>query len=165
MDALPLPLSLHQAERYAIAPALDLLPDSMDSKEARCLLLAIGLQESGFQTRRQKRGPARGLWQFERGGGVSGVLRHPASAALAKRVCAARGVTADSPSVYLLLEHDDILAAAFARLLLWTDPAPLPALGQADAAWDYYESTWRPGKPHPERWAGHYAAALKAVRA
>lgn len=51
-------------------PALKLLP-SMDSVRARMMLLAIGLQESRFEHRRQLgNGPARGFWQFESGGGV-----------------------------------------------------------------------------------------------
>ena len=111
------------------------------------MLLAIGLQESRFVHRRQIGGPARGFWQFEQGGGVRGVLAHPASAALARQVCQVRGVPPTAPSVYSRLELDDVLAAAFARLLLWTDPARLPRTGDADAAWALYLRTWRPGKP------------------
>ena len=106
----------------------------MDTPQARCMLLAIGLQESRFVHRRQIGGPARGFWQFEQGGGVRGVLAHPASAALARQVCQVRGVPPTAPSVYSRLELDDVLAAAFARLLL-TDPARLPRTGDADAAW------------------------------
>ncbi len=35
----------------------------------------------------------------------------------------------------------------FARLLLWTDAKPLPAIGDEQGAWDYYLRNWRPGKP------------------
>ena len=56
------------------------------------MLLAIGLQESRLTHRRQIGGPARGLWQFERGGGVAGVLRHAASRDHALSVCDARRV-------------------------------------------------------------------------
>ena len=45
-------------------PAAKLLP-GMDSAKARVMLLAIGLQESRFEHRRQIGGPARGFWQFE----------------------------------------------------------------------------------------------------
>lgn len=48
----------------------------MDSAAARCQMLAIGLQESRLQHRRQNGGPARGFWQFEKGGGVKGILFH-----------------------------------------------------------------------------------------
>ena len=47
--------------------------------------------------------------------------------------------------VYQAFEHDDVLAAIFARLLLWTDPYSLPKLGDADGAFNLYIRTWRPG--------------------
>ena len=79
--------------RDAIDPALALLPGKMDNDRARVQMLAMGLQESRFIHRRQLgNGPARGLWQFERGGGVKGVLEHPASAALARDICIAMDV-------------------------------------------------------------------------
>ncbi|WP_424917654.1 hypothetical protein [Achromobacter spanius] len=147
----------------AIAPALGLLPANRDTRAARVMLLAIGLQESRFLHRRQIKGPAVGFWQFERGGGVRGVLAHPSSWADARAVCAIRDVEPTSTGVYNSLAHDDILAAAFARMLLWTDPKRLPSLGDADGAWSLYLRTWRPGKPHPETWPALYAQALAAV--
>ncbi|SFL64095.1 hypothetical protein [Azotobacter beijerinckii] len=145
----------------AIAPALALLPTRMSSPQAEAMLLAIGLQESGFIHRRQIGGPARGFWQFELGG-VRGALQHPLSRPHALAVCKARNVEPAETAVYAALEHDDVLAAAFARLLLWTDPAPLPAVGEVGAAWDLYVRTWRPGKPHRDRWDGCYARAMYA---
>ncbi|MFE0843120.1 hypothetical protein [Achromobacter insolitus] len=147
----------------AVNPALALLPVKMATTAARVQLLAIGLQESRFLHRRQIKGPAMGFWQFERGGGVRGVLSHPSSWQAAREVCAARGVKPTATDVYNMLEHDDVLAAAFARLLLWTDPARLPAVGEVDAAWALYLRTWRPGKPHPQTWGGLYAQALVEV--
>ena len=91
------------------------------------------------------RGPARGLWQFERGGGVLGVLQHPQSRVHAQRVCDARGVEPDSRSVWERMETDDALACAFARLLIWTDQLVLPAATDAEGAWRLYLRTWRPG--------------------
>lgn len=108
-------------------------------------------------------GPARGFWQFEQGGGVRGVLTHAASAALARQVCEVRGVAPTSAAVYAQLESDDVLAAAFARLLLWTDPARLPAVGDSQGAWDLYARTWRPGKPHPQTWPALHAQAVAEV--
>ncbi|MNG31598.1 hypothetical protein D3C84_1174300 [compost metagenome] len=67
-------------------------------------------------------------------------------------------------AVYVAIEHDDVLAAALARLLLWTDPGKLPKLGDEQGAWDLYLRTWRPGKPHPETWPALYAQALEAVQ-
>lgn len=135
----------------------------IDSPEARVMLLAIGLQESRFIHRRQVGGPARGFWQFEQGGGVRGVLRHEVSHELAQQVCDARGVAATSEAVYEALDDDDILAGCFARLLLWTDPARLPGVGNVDPAWALYTRTWRPGKPHRHTWGGLYLAAMGEV--
>jgi hypothetical protein len=148
-----------------IAPALALLPPRMDSPRARLLLLAICGQEAAFKHRRQLGGPARSLWQFEKNGGVKGVLTHPASRGFAEAICAERGL-GDSPTlaqVYTALEFDDILAACFARLLLWTDPAPLPNVGAETPAWEYYLRNWRPGKPHPNSWPANYRKATNAV--
>jgi hypothetical protein len=147
-----------------VGPGLALLPSKMDSERARVMLLAIGLQESRFEHRRQIGGPARGFWQFERAGGVQGVLRHPATAALAEAVCRERSVEPNAAAAYAKLEFDDLLACAFARLLLWSDPQPLPAVGYAGASWQLYLRTWRPGKPHRETWDALYRQAVEAVR-
>jgi hypothetical protein len=128
------------------------------------ITLAIGLQESRFTHRQQIGGPARGFWQFEKGGGVSGVLRHHSTSEYARAVCSDRGVLADESAVYARLDQDDVLAAAFARLLLWTDPKSMPALGEVDRAWDLYARTWRPGKPHRQTWDALYHRAMEAVR-
>lgn len=154
---------LSRIREQAITPALALLPARMSSPQVEVMLLAIGLQESRFKHRRQIGGPARGFWQFELGGGVAGVLRHPSSREHALSVCRARGVEPVAEEVYRRLEHDDVLAAAFARLLLWTDPKPLPALGEVTKAWDLYLRTWRPGKPHRQTWDALYGQALEEV--
>jgi hypothetical protein len=155
-------MNLDTLIRTAISPALTLLPPAMTSPAARILLLAIGLQESRFQHRRQINGPARGFWQFEKNGGVLGVLTHPSSRDAAHTLCENRNVGPLSATVYTALETDDVLAAGFARLLLWTDPWRLPAGGDADGAWALYLRTWRPGKPHPHTWAALYAQARLA---
>lgn len=145
-------------------PAFKLLP-GMDSARARIMLLAIGLQESRFEHRRQIGGPARGFWQFESGGGVRGVLQHKASAYDAVKICRERGVGSSTKEVYERLESDDILACCFARLLLLTDPKPLPIVGDVDGAWGYYLNNWRPGKPHRSSWDGLYGDALGMLTA
>lgn len=147
-----------------IEPASKLLP-SMDSPKARIMLLAIGYQESRFEHRRQIGGPARGFFQFEQGGGVRGVLTHKASAYDAAKICHARGVGSSTKEVYERLEHDDILACCFARLLLWTDHRPLPMIGDVEGSWDYYERNWRPGKPHPDTWGDMYQRAHNLMMA
>ena len=147
--------------RYLIPAALAHLPERMDTPEAHVMLLAIAGQESGFQHRRQMGGgPGRSLWQFEQPG-LRGVLRHPASEAHAQHVIDAL-LYAGRPhfALHEALEHNDILSCAMARLLLYTDPQPLPAVGDAEGAWGYYLRLWRPGRPHPGRWAANYAAAV-----
>jgi len=142
--------------------SLTLLPKSLDTRAARRQLIAIGLQESRLVYREQIGGPARGLWQFERGGGVKGVLTHPATAATAARACDALGVLSTPEAVYQTLSSNDTLAACFARLLLWTDPAPLP--DSSEQGWNCYIRTWRPGKPHAHTWAGFWKLAQEAAR-
>lgn len=147
--------------RSAIAEAFALLPAKMNTPTAHVMLYAIGLQESGFKSRVQYgNGPARGFWQFEQGGGVVGVLSHHATADFARKVCRARAVVPVVRDAYSVLAEDDTLAAAFARLLLWADREPLPAVGDEEAAWACYFRNWRPGKPHEGRWTANYAEAI-----
>lgn len=141
-----------------------LLPGQFESPEATVMLLAIGLQESRFAHRKQVGGPARGFWQFEQGGGVHGVLNHSASRLYARAFCLLRAVAPNDGDLYRALAHDDLLACAIARLLLWTDPNPLPRLGDEQGAWDYYLRNWRPGKPHRHTWAHLYDRALAATK-
>lgn len=156
-------MSLDEVRRGPVADALSLLPDYMTSPEAELMLLAIGLQESRFEHRHQIGGPAHSWWQFERAGGVRGVLKYRTSREHARSLCSARGITPSASAVFAAMEHDDILAAGFARLLLWTDPRPLPAMGEVQAAWRYYLRNWRPGKPHEKTWAPLYAEAMEEV--
>lgn len=130
----------------SLSSALDLLPERMRSAQSIVTLLAIQLQEAPNQEQRQIGGPAVGIYQFEEGGGIAGVLRHSASRPYALSVCKALGVEPTREAVYAALQStDDVLDAAFARLLLWTDAAPLPALGDVTGAWQLYLRTWRPG--------------------
>lgn len=147
----------------AINPALRLLPQAMTSGPAKVQMIAIALQESRIQHRRQIGGPARGYWQFEQGGGVRGVLTHQATKHHIRTALATLDYEpeADSADCYAVIEHNDILAACFARLLLWTLPGPMPTTAQA--GWDYYIEAWRPGKPHPETWPALYKQAIAVV--
>lgn len=160
--------TLDQVLRRAINPALRILPHEMTSDTARQLLLTIGLQESGFETRVQYGGgPARGFWQFEQGteashGGVWGVYLHPSSSGPLQYVCHRRGVSFDPVSIYNSLELDDVLAAAVARLLIYTDPYACP--DEVSDAWDMYAlRTWRPGKPRPEDWPDNFNQGTNAI--
>lgn len=157
-------MTLDEVIATAINPALAILPMAMDSPKARVLLLATGLQESRFEHRRQMgNGPARGFWQFERGGGVKGVFTHHASTGHLFNLCKARDVPFDIPTIWACLETDDVLAAGVARLLYYTDPKPLPAVEDAEGAWKLYLRTWRPGKPHPSTWPGYHRQAREAL--
>jgi hypothetical protein len=154
----------------AINPALGMLPVQMDTDAARVEMLATGLQESRLKYRFQKtsdpyiKGPARGLWQFERGGGVFGVMTHRHTKDLAESICKVRRVPFDSSLIHAKLEFDDILAAVFARLLLWADPKPLPDVDAShDETWDCYLRNWRPGKPHRETWDEFHTQARAQV--
>lgn len=143
----------------------EVLPGKFDSPEASVMLLAIGLQESRFLHRQQVGGPARSFWQFERGGGVIGVLTHRATAKHAHALCVLRDIAPTKEAVYARMLDDDLLGCGFARLLLYSDPNPLPQLGHAEAAWDYYIANWRPGKPHRGSWDRLYSQALATVTA
>lgn len=145
-----------------VSPAMRLLPNGMDSYAARALLLAIGLQESRFIHRAQINGPARGFWQFEKAG-VAGVMQHGASRKHAESACSTVRVPFWRDEIWASLEFNDVLAAAFARLLLWTSPRPLPTEGEGEYAWDYYISCWRPGKPHRTTWDDFYKLAWRSV--
>lgn len=141
----------------------------MGSPAARRILAAIGYQESKYRNRRQvvtvngrlaEAGPACGYWQFERGGGVKGVMQFGGKVtSLAMQACNVRGVPWVRNDVWLALSQDDVLAAVFARLLMFTDPKALPTT--AEAAWALYERVWRPGKPHPDTWPNSWAFALE----
>jgi hypothetical protein len=145
------------------------------------MLLAIGLQESLLKHRWQVtdvrrpevRGPALGIWMFERAGGVRGVLNYRTTRLPARGVCEARRVEPTERAVYDRLPDDDLLACAFARLLLWTDPAPLPVPFDAKGALALYLRTWRPGAwfrgnesqraKLESKWMRNHAQAVAAV--
>jgi hypothetical protein len=158
--------------RGAVAKALSMLPAQMGSAQARVMLYAIGLQESRLIHRRQlvgnpprPTGPAKGIFQFERGGGCKGVVEHPASRYWMHHLCEKRGVAFNATALWNAIETDDVLAAGAARLLLFTDPRKLPDLGDERGAWNLYIRVWRPGKPHLQTWPALYADALQEVLA
>lgn len=148
-----------------IRQGLALLPPQMGTRPTRIMLIAINGQENPRRLEQQVGGPARGDYQFEKGGGVKGVMTHAASKDHCKTVCKARGVQFDADAIYEAIGTDPILAAALARLLLWTDPKPMPAAGDEKGGWALYERVWRPGKPHPDRWAANYAKGMKEADA
>lgn len=155
---LPLPIAPADAIRCVIRPGLALLPARMDSADAIALVLAIMLQESALAhrwqvidlNRPQVKGPARGLAQLELGthasrGGVWGIFLHPASRPHLSRACNTLRVRFHPEPIWRALETNDHLSAVCARLLLWTDASPLPAMADAATTFRYYLRNWRPG--------------------
>ena len=160
--------------KTAIIPALGMLDSTLDTPAARALLIAIALQESGLKARRQileagkpwwesKPGAANSFWQFERDGGVRGVLRHPGASAIVLPVLADLLYPPDPYAVHEAIIHNDVLACVLARALLYSVPDALPGLHETAKSWDYYVGAWRPGKPHPEVWPENYRIAWEAV--
>ena len=150
--------------RFVAPAAYALLPTRMQSTAATAMLVAIGLQESGFRARRQIGGSARGFWQFERAG-VFGVMDHDRTNDVISRALVALQYphTIDVEPAHEALAHNDVLAFCFARCLLWTSPLALGERSDARQAWTLYLDTWRPGKPREATWHAHYNASWMHV--
>jgi len=158
---------LQDALNIVIIPGLNLLPEVMDTSEARAMLLAIGQQEGNrFTARRQYcDGPAKGFFQFECGGGVSGVLFHQATKLFIQDVLSRLEYhNYSSIDCHTAIEHNDALATVFARLLLWTLPEALPQEGDYEGSWNQYIAAWRPGKPHRSTWNNYYDLAWNEIK-
>lgn len=153
--------------QHVIPAAMAVLPAKMDSRAARAMLVAIGLQESRFLHRRQTNfGPARSFWQFEKNG-VRGVCKHrltmdPLNRALrALRYEAFIGQTAN---LHYAIEDNDVLACVFARLNLFWLPHPLPGPDEDQMGWKQYVEAWQPGKPIEATWRAFYLEAWDRVQ-
>jgi hypothetical protein len=149
----------------AIRQALtEYLPAAIDTVGARLMMLAAQKQEDPEERRyqvvkrtaataqenivgpRTAKGPARGLWQFEKGGGVAGVMHFGGKVgAYALDVCDAMNIPFQREVIWSTLESNDVLAACFARLLLLSDPKKLPLVDDPFGAFELYLRTWRPG--------------------
>lgn len=161
---LSLPATPADCLAQAIVPALGLLPAKMDSREARCWLLAFAWQETKLRTRKQYgNGPAHGLTQYEQGG-LQCVLKNPATHLLALQLCEARGVAPTAFDIWRALEVDDVLCFGMCRLTQWADPHPLPAIGEQDAGWAFYLRAQNPGFPRPSDWPESCAKAIEAIQ-
>ena len=149
--------------RIFIDLGLKLLPNEMDTLSARAMIYAVAFQESGFQKQRQVvkfkdvgkivYGQARSFWQFETSG-VRGVLEHHSSSYHARLVLSLLYINKDN--AFEAIAYSDALASAFARLLLWQYPDPLPDENNPDEGWKQYNSLWKPGKPRPEAWPDNF---------
>lgn len=150
---------------FVIPAALSLLPDKMDTPEARSMLMSIGYQESNFTDREQMWGPARGFWQFE-WVGVLGVLDHHQSKNFLGSALEFLRYDEEERTpraIHGAIKDNDILACILARLLLWTLPDPLPSIYEKSKGWEQYISAWRPGKPHIARWDANWEAGWGLV--
>ena len=166
-------MNLEWFSRWLIPTAFSLLPNRLGLPEAKALVTAICLQESALQNRKQivipakgdnlpVYGAARGLAQFEPVACIE-VMGHHATRDVAKSLLKTLLYTEATPTeVYAALEHNDILAVTFARLLLWRDPKKLPEQDESEVAWNYYLRNWRPGKPHEDKWEGNFNSAWNA---
>lgn len=132
-----------------------ILPPKFDTPEAWAMLFAIASQESRLDARRQIGGPARGFWQFEFGG-LKGVLNHKAAGPIIKSVLARLDYDELPDTSYTAIEHNDVLAFAYARCLLYSLPMPLPKQGETELGWQQYFAVWRPGKPYRSTWDAFY---------
>ena len=141
-----------------------LLPPKLDTPEAKAMMFAIPMQESRWDERRQIGGPARGFAQFEMSG-IRGVLNHKDSQPLIRSVLDRLDYDYRPETSYIAIEHNDVLALAYMRCLLWTVPQALPKRGEADEAWQQYIESWRPSRPRRETWDAFYARAWELTTA
>jgi hypothetical protein len=157
--------TLEYLHRHVLPAAYAVLPAHMQSPKADAMLLAIALQESKAAHRRQIKGPARGFWQFEMGGGTRGVLTHPSSKLHIRSALTdlCYRPTSTAQILHPVLEHNDVLACVFARLLLWTLPQTLPEPEDVTEGWAQYLEAWRPGRPHPKKWSENHTLAWAMV--
>lgn len=158
------PEMIYHVHKHVIPAALDLLPGRMDSFEARAMLIAIGLQESGFDYRHQiPVAYARGFWQFEKNGALGSLLEDKAIASILTPVLHTLCYPPNLDQIFNAIEHNDILACVFARLLLYKVPASLPVEKESFIGWNQYLGAWHPGKPHHETWDANFAEGWRTV--
>jgi len=158
------------AEFYKLVLVPDLswfhqiVPSILETEQERVMLTAIPGQESNWENVQQANGGiARGFYQQQQNN-LDDILNNRATDAKTIIVCARLGIQPTAAAVYAALLGATKLQVAFARLNLWCDPEPLPAVGDESAAWDTYIRCWRPGAPSRARWAEVYPQALAAIQ-
>jgi hypothetical protein len=150
---------------YVLSPGLVRMSRVCDipmSFESAVLLMAIAGTESNWTDRLQFGGPARSFLMFERNG-VMALMQHPVSEPLLQKLADSLEISFATAILHEAVAWCDPLAVGMARLLLWTDARQLPALGDWDLAYLYYERNWKPGKPDLARFQDRYATALRIV--
>src|SRR5262249_22147474 len=78
-------------------------------------------------------------------------------------VCKLLDIPFEVHALFEALAWNDSLACTMARLLLWKDPQPLPAITDAEGRYQYYLRNWRPGAPDRTRWALRCAQSREAL--
>jgi len=126
------------------------------------MLVAIAMQESALITRKQVGGSAISPYQFEKIG-IDNVFTHAETGRLVTGAAKELAIPVDE-NFYDAVKWNDAIATVIARLILWLDPAPLPALGKEVDARAYYERTWRPGIKSSIRWTTSYGTAVACIR-
>jgi hypothetical protein len=173
---------LYYTFKQTIPAAYSLLPGQMNTREATAMMLATGLHESAFKARVQGRmralktlddfnpqaGPARGFWQFERGGGVAEILESPDTKDIAIPICKMFLFDPNRQAIHTALGFHDVLQAVFARLLLWRDSRPMPTPLQFSEGYSIYLRNWRPNvdaaAAHKKDWPGNFTNAWNVVK-
>jgi hypothetical protein len=133
---------------------------SLDSPEARCMMLAIAGQESNWTDRIQiPSGFARGFWQCEEQGAVFDVIGEHDLAL----ICGIYSINVTPATVWDAIGYNDLVAYTVGRLRLWQDTATLPKIGDTAGSYAYYLRDWAPGAPSPTRWATVYPQAVAVI--
>lgn len=152
----------------AIIPALEELGGVMHTPGAAVFCLAWCLQESELKYRVQKGrkvNPALGLPQLEFGDKAMTALVIQKTPEFRERLLAMGYQPDDPEAVRQAARDDDKLAMMIVRLGAYYSNKPMPAVGDAKAAWALYFDAARPGRPRPEKWAANYARAVQAWKA
>lgn len=157
--------------KTAVAPAAAYLRGAgiADTPAARRLMVAIALQESSLQHRRQvsndgtESGPAVSFWQCEQTGAGHWLLLHKLAGPILRKACADFNVDATDAGIWNAIRYSDVLAAIVARLNLFVLPSGLPEV--PELGWQQYINAWRPGKPKPDTWAKNWSTADLTVKA
>lgn len=158
-----LPLSLSTVHKRIIIPALSLFDPYLASKDAIVLLLIIGYVESGYATRLQVNGPAKGFWQCEIESVVN-LFNETFFVQTLPTLASHFNVECNALSFFDQLPENDQLACCVARMNLETNPLQLPPAGAVLDSYQYYLNTWRPGKPSKTRWINSYKRVIDYVK-
>lgn len=150
--------ALNKIEKFA--------PDMPRSRALEVLMTSISGVEANWTDRAQSpSGMAHGLFQMQQND-IEDIMANPASRAIFEQGMEEWGIktpTAEHLFGILASAEGDSMAVFLARLNLWCDPHPIPAVDVEQEMYAYYLDTWRPGVKPPARFAWAYGQALIAV--